>query len=338
MSLYVDISAPIGFPTCFDDCLLSFIPAIVRVNDTIKLNEQLDDAKVGLLTRLDGSSQVAYNKYALFYFKNDTIAGDFKGQGINNTWYLLNEKGEPYKQGYNASLNANSTSNLTDNTVAMAEPSSMPSALAPRSTQHLQIPGYASMLVVPDRFIIYLTISERNQGFMNIYTDVGSTAKDLKRFVSNLGTTPLTYLGKDMNSDNSTFELNQYYFTTTSDLNLIEKLATGVDRLNSLNTTVITLRFGNTLSDKLYRSVKSSLFQKAVKNSLDSAYDVVGGNINYTLNMLRPVYSIRIDPDSVQNFQTTFFTDTYSSYFLYNKNSTNVVSMKVLVDYNLKKK
>jgi len=336
LSLYTDISAPIGYATCYDDCLKMFTPAIVKINDTIKLHEQLEDAKVGLLTREDGSSQVAYNNNALFYFKNDTNAGDIKGQGFNNTWFLVSEKGEPYKQGSNASLNTNSTSNLTDTRVGIEEPSNMP-ALSSKNSQHLLIPGYASMLVVPDRYIIYLTISQRNANFMNINTDITDTAKELKRFVSNLGTTPLTYLGKDMDSDNSTYEIRQYYFTTTSNMILIEKLSAGVDTLNARNTTIITERFGNTISDRLYKDVKSSLFQKAVKNSFDSAYDVVA-NMKYSINMQRPVNSIRVDPESVQKFHSTFFTDTYSSFFLLNKNSTNVVSIKVLIDYNLKNK
>jgi predicted lipoprotein with Yx(FWY)xxD motif len=330
MSLYMDSEAPIGSTTCYEECAKIFIPAIVRMNDSIKLNDNLEDSKVGMLTRDDGSIQIAYNNFGLFYFKNDTNAGDVYGQGYNNTFFLIDEKGNPYKPGRNASEAHNET-------VRAEEPHGMPTT-SNRTSQSLQVPGYASMLLMPDNYIIYFTLIESasNQSNASPVPSLDKTVKDLKKIVDRAGTSDLTFLGKEMHYRRDIYELVYYYFTTTSDESMIEKLSAGIEALNSLNKSV-NMTIGNTLSDKSFKDVKKVLFQLAMKNSFDTAYDMVG-NLNYTINMQRPIYSVRIDPESIQKFHQTHFTDTNSKQVLLNRTSQNVVAMKVMVDYNIRNK
>ena len=40
------------------------------------------------ITRSDGGVQVTYNHQPLYYFMGDAAAGDTKGQGANNKWYV----------------------------------------------------------------------------------------------------------------------------------------------------------------------------------------------------------------------------------------------------------
>jgi predicted lipoprotein with Yx(FWY)xxD motif len=330
MSLYMDSESPIGFASCYGECAKLFIPAMVRMNDSIKLNDNLEEAKVGMLTREDGSVQIAYNNYGLFYFKNDTEAGDVKGQGYNNTFFLLDEKGIPYKSGRNASEAHNET-------VRAEEPSTTTST-SRGSSQSLQVPGYASMLLMPDNYIIYFTLSEKtsNQSNNNPVTSLDKTVKDLKKIVSRAGSSDLTFLSKEMHSKNDIYEMIYNYFTTSSDEAMIEKLSKGVEALNSLNKTV-NMTIGNTLSNKSFKDVRKVLFQLAMKNSFDTAYDMVG-NLNYTINMQKPIHSVRIDPESILKFHQTYFGDTASKQVLLNRTSNNVVAMKVMVDYNIKNK
>jgi predicted lipoprotein with Yx(FWY)xxD motif len=43
-----------------------------------------------LITRDDGTKQVAYKGIPLYYFAQDTAAGDINGQARGNVWYVLN--------------------------------------------------------------------------------------------------------------------------------------------------------------------------------------------------------------------------------------------------------
>ncbi|MHB8843593.1 MAG: COG4315 family predicted lipoprotein [Nitrospirota bacterium] len=48
------------------------------------------DAKdFGVITRADGKKQTTYRGWPLYYFVNDKAAGDTKGQGIKDIWYVV---------------------------------------------------------------------------------------------------------------------------------------------------------------------------------------------------------------------------------------------------------
>lgn len=54
--------------------------------------------KLTVITRADGSKQAAYDGHPLYYYKEDSAAGDTKGQGSNNfggKWWLLAPSGKP---------------------------------------------------------------------------------------------------------------------------------------------------------------------------------------------------------------------------------------------------
>jgi predicted lipoprotein with Yx(FWY)xxD motif len=41
-----------------------------------------------IITRVDGKTQVTYKGLPLYYFANDKAAGDTKGQGVANVWFV----------------------------------------------------------------------------------------------------------------------------------------------------------------------------------------------------------------------------------------------------------
>jgi predicted lipoprotein with Yx(FWY)xxD motif len=337
MALYMDSTAEIGESSCYGQCLKLFTPALIKLNGSLGLGDQLNEEKVGFVKRSDGSQQVAYNNYALFYFKNDTDRGDTKGQGHNNTWFLVDMLGIPYKPGRNETNETDRPTNDTVRSGASSSSSSSPPSLG-KSAKTLMVPGYASMLVVPDDYMIHLTVNERNnnQSYMTMHNNIDKTVRDLKSIVNRVGTTDLTMLAKDMRVINGLNSLSYYYFTTTNDPEKIERLATAIAGLNSQNRTVI-MNIGNTVSSNTLNNLRRNLLQAAMKNSLDTAYDMVG-SLNKTIDQGRPIYSLRMDPDSVKDFHPYYFGDTQRSQLLMKMegSSPTVATMKVLVDYNLK--
>lgn len=337
MALYMDSLAEIGVSSCYGECANVFTPAIIKFNDSMGLGDQLMEDKVGFVKRSDGSLQVAYNNYALFFFKNDTERGDTKGQGHNDTWFLVDMKGIPYTPGRNQT-SSESDRNTNDTVRSEAPSSSSRTLTAGKSAQTLLVPGYASILIVPDDYMIHFTINEinNNQNYMTMLNNMDRTVKDLKTIVERVGTSDLTMLAKDMRVMNESNSLSYYYFTTTNDGDKIDKLASAVAGLNSQNRTVL-MTIGNTVSSNTLNNIRKSLLQSAMKNSLDSAYDMVG-SLNKTIDLGRPIYSVKIDPESVKDFHPYYFPDTERTQLLMRKDPSapTVASMKVLVDYNLK--
>ena len=56
--------------------------------------EGVDATLLGTITRDDGTTQVTYNGWPLYYFAGDTAAGDTTGQGMEGVWFLVSPTGE----------------------------------------------------------------------------------------------------------------------------------------------------------------------------------------------------------------------------------------------------
>jgi hypothetical protein len=57
----------------------------------------VNQSLLGIIRREEGSSQVTYNGWPLYYFARDIKAGDITGQGRQNacgTWYLVSAAGQ----------------------------------------------------------------------------------------------------------------------------------------------------------------------------------------------------------------------------------------------------
>jgi predicted lipoprotein with Yx(FWY)xxD motif len=63
--------------------------------------EGVDSTLLGTITREDGSTQVTYNGWPLYFYHEDTAAGDTNGQGLEEfggLWYLVSPTGEAVTQ------------------------------------------------------------------------------------------------------------------------------------------------------------------------------------------------------------------------------------------------
>jgi predicted lipoprotein with Yx(FWY)xxD motif len=48
----------------------------------------------GTTTRTDGTVQVTYNGWPLYYYEKDKAPGDVTGQDVGGVWYVVSAAGE----------------------------------------------------------------------------------------------------------------------------------------------------------------------------------------------------------------------------------------------------
>ena len=90
MTLYVFMPDAQGPSTCEDDCLAAW-PALAG---PATAGEGADESLLGTAARPDdGSEQVTYNGWPLYYFAQDAAPGDVNGQGLNDVWYVVDPTG-----------------------------------------------------------------------------------------------------------------------------------------------------------------------------------------------------------------------------------------------------
>ena len=70
--------------TCNADggCAANWPPYTLEADETLT-QDAAATGKVTMITRDDGTKQVAYNGWPLYYFKGDKAAGDSNGQNID---------------------------------------------------------------------------------------------------------------------------------------------------------------------------------------------------------------------------------------------------------------
>jgi predicted lipoprotein with Yx(FWY)xxD motif len=72
-----------GKSTCNADCATNWPPYTLDPDETLKPTSDASGT-VTMITRDDGTKQVAYNGWPLYYFKGDAKAGDANGAAIPN--------------------------------------------------------------------------------------------------------------------------------------------------------------------------------------------------------------------------------------------------------------
>lgn len=85
-----------GASSCSGDCLVEW-PPLLTDGDPVA-GTGVDAALLDTITRDDGTTQVTYNGWPLYYFHEDTAAGDTNGQGLGGVWFLVTPAGEMIEQ------------------------------------------------------------------------------------------------------------------------------------------------------------------------------------------------------------------------------------------------
>lgn len=96
MSLYLFLPDEGASSTCYEDCAKAWPPLLL--NDpqaSVNAGEGIDEELLGSTERTDGSQQVTYNGWPLYYFVQDEEPGHVNGQGLRESWYLVTPDGTP---------------------------------------------------------------------------------------------------------------------------------------------------------------------------------------------------------------------------------------------------
>jgi len=101
-----------GKPTCNEDCAALWPPLTVSGDFTVGTG--LDKSVFKVVTRDDGSKQLAIGQFPLYYYQPDTKAGDTLGQGLFGKWFVLGGDGSLIGQaGGSASPSASQSAGTT---------------------------------------------------------------------------------------------------------------------------------------------------------------------------------------------------------------------------------
>lgn len=84
-SLYFFADDANGASACTGQCL-TFWPSFYK--DNLTIGAGLNAADFTVITRTDGTKQIAFKGWPLYYFKNDKIAGDTNGDAVDSTWFI----------------------------------------------------------------------------------------------------------------------------------------------------------------------------------------------------------------------------------------------------------
>jgi predicted lipoprotein with Yx(FWY)xxD motif len=95
MTLYIFTADTDGTSVCYDDCAKAWPPLLSDATATAGAG--VDAAKLGSVDRTDGTKQVTYAGMPLYFFAADTAAGETKGQGVGEKWYVVDAAGTVIK-------------------------------------------------------------------------------------------------------------------------------------------------------------------------------------------------------------------------------------------------
>lgn len=85
-----------GASTCYEQCAASWPPLMVTGKPAG--GDGVDASLLGVTTRKDGTQQVTYNKWPLYYFAPDKQPGDINGQGVKDVWWVVDPAGDPIRK------------------------------------------------------------------------------------------------------------------------------------------------------------------------------------------------------------------------------------------------
>ena len=93
--IFTPDAASAGKSVCNGDCAAAWPPLLGDAAPTLGTGLEADDFTT--ITRDDGATQIAFYGMPLYYFAADAAAGDVKGQGLNDKWYVIGADGTPIK-------------------------------------------------------------------------------------------------------------------------------------------------------------------------------------------------------------------------------------------------
>jgi predicted lipoprotein with Yx(FWY)xxD motif len=91
MTLYIYTKDTPGTSVCYGVCATAWPPLLTNGAPTAGMG--VTASMLGTTTRTDGTVQVTYNGWPLYYYAKDKVAGDTTGEGVNTIWYVMTPAG-----------------------------------------------------------------------------------------------------------------------------------------------------------------------------------------------------------------------------------------------------
>jgi len=104
---------------CTGTCATNWPPLTVAAGEAASAGPGADTAMLGTITRPDGSTQVTYNGHPLYFFANDSKAGQTNGQGVQGIWWVVSAAGKKVTKKAAVRSTAATTVQLRQTSVGM---------------------------------------------------------------------------------------------------------------------------------------------------------------------------------------------------------------------------
>jgi predicted lipoprotein with Yx(FWY)xxD motif len=91
MTLYLYTKDSPNTSNCYDQCA-TYWPPLLTTGDPAA-GTGLTASMLGTTKRTDGTLQVTYNGWPLYYYVGDKVAGDTKGENVQGVWYVITPAG-----------------------------------------------------------------------------------------------------------------------------------------------------------------------------------------------------------------------------------------------------
>jgi predicted lipoprotein with Yx(FWY)xxD motif len=91
MTLYLFTTDSPGTSTCYGSCAVLWPPLLT--SGAPVAGTGVNNAMLGTITRTDGTTQVTYNNWPLYYYQKDVKPGDITGEGVQGVWFVITPAG-----------------------------------------------------------------------------------------------------------------------------------------------------------------------------------------------------------------------------------------------------
>jgi predicted lipoprotein with Yx(FWY)xxD motif len=91
MTLYLYTKDTPNTSYCYASCATAWPPLLTSGAPTAGTG--VTASMLGTTKRTDGTTQVTYNGWPLYYWVNDKVAGDTTGENVQNVWFVITPGG-----------------------------------------------------------------------------------------------------------------------------------------------------------------------------------------------------------------------------------------------------
>jgi len=95
-TLYIFEADTGGESVCYDECAAAW-PPLLSDGNAPSVGAGLDAGDFATTDRTDGTKQVTFYGMPVYYFAADAAAGDTKGQGLSDKWWVVGADGTAIK-------------------------------------------------------------------------------------------------------------------------------------------------------------------------------------------------------------------------------------------------